>query len=206
MLRSIEMSEGLKETAADAVMSCGRQKKVKYHLPEETIDEMLREAEDDDRLRRIGFIKNLYQGDIVSEAADRAGRSPPTGGRWVEAWNDGGFAEKGQPRSSRITIPITRLIARERSSRTGTVPIPQGYSSIKIINFMPMTGLTLRMSQRIMLNAIGSDNKINVDGKEQRACANLDDKDGAVAIPDTADMDEQAAIAAAIRTYLERAT
>ena len=54
---------------------------------------MLREAEDDDRLRRIGFVKNLYQEDTVPEAADRAGRSPAIGGRWVEDWNEGGFAE-----------------------------------------------------------------------------------------------------------------
>ena len=74
-------------------MSGGRQKEIEYHLPEEKIDEMLREAEDDDRLRRIGFVKNLYQGDTVSEAADREGRSPATGGRWVEDWNDDGFAE-----------------------------------------------------------------------------------------------------------------
>ncbi len=74
-------------------MSRGREKTIKYHLPEETIDKMLREAEDDDRLRRIGFVKNLYQGDTVSEAADREGRSPSTGNRWVEAWNEGGFAE-----------------------------------------------------------------------------------------------------------------
>ncbi len=64
-------------------MGGDRRKEIEYHLPEERIDEMLREAEDDDRLRRIGFVKNLYQGDTVSEAADRAGRSPATGGRWV---------------------------------------------------------------------------------------------------------------------------
>ena len=33
-----------------------RRKKIEHHLPAEEIDEMLREAEDDDRLRRIGFV------------------------------------------------------------------------------------------------------------------------------------------------------
>ena len=74
-------------------MGGDRRKEIEHHLPEERIDEMLREAEDDDRLRRISFVKNLYQGDTVPEAADRAGRSPATGGRWVEDWNEGGFAE-----------------------------------------------------------------------------------------------------------------
>ena len=87
------MREFLKMAADDRVMGGSRRKEIEHHLPEEKIDEMLREAEDDDRLRRIGFVKNLYQGDTVAEAADRAGRSPATGGRWVEDWNEGGFAQ-----------------------------------------------------------------------------------------------------------------
>ena len=74
-------------------MGRGQRKKIEHHLPEEKIDEMLREAEDDDRLRHIGFVKNLYQGDTIPEAADRHGRSPATGNRWAEDWNEGGFAE-----------------------------------------------------------------------------------------------------------------
>jgi transposase len=68
-----------------------RRTEVKRHLSEEEIDEMLREAKNDHHLRRIGFVKNLYQGDTVPEAADREGRSPATGNRWVEDWNEGGF-------------------------------------------------------------------------------------------------------------------
>jgi len=75
------------------VMRNSRRTEIKRHLPEGEIDELLREAEDDHRLRRIGFVKNLYQGDTIPEAADREGRSPATGGRWAEAWNEGGFDE-----------------------------------------------------------------------------------------------------------------
>ena len=75
------------------VMGNSRRTEIKRHLPEGEIDELLREAEDDHRLRRIGFVKNLYQGDTIPEAADREGRSPATGGRWAEAWNEGGFDE-----------------------------------------------------------------------------------------------------------------
>lgn len=79
-------------------MGRSRRKDIKYHLSEWKIDEMLREAEDDARLRRIGFVKNLYKGDTVPEAADREGRSPATGDRWADAWNEGGFDEL-MPRS-----------------------------------------------------------------------------------------------------------
>jgi transposase len=75
------------------VMGRSRRKEIKHHLPEEEIDKMFREAEDDARLRRIGFVKNLYQGDTVPEAAEREGRSPATGNRWADAWNEGGFEE-----------------------------------------------------------------------------------------------------------------
>jgi len=39
----------------------------------------------------LGFLKNLYYGDSIVEAADREGRSAATGGRWAEAWNKGGL-------------------------------------------------------------------------------------------------------------------
>ena len=70
-----------------------RRTEIKRHLPENEIDEMLREAEDDHHLRRIGFVKNLDQGDTIPEAADREGRSAATGTRWAADWNEGGFEE-----------------------------------------------------------------------------------------------------------------
>ena len=70
-----------------------RRTEIKRHLPEDEIDEMLREAEDDHHLRRIGFVKNLYQGDTIPEAADREGRSAATGTRWAADWNEGGFKQ-----------------------------------------------------------------------------------------------------------------
>mgnify|MGYP000739383016 CR=1 FL=1 len=74
-------------------MGRDRRKKIKHHLTESEIDELLKEAEGEHELRRIGFIKNLYQGDTVPEAADREGRSASTGDRWATAWNEGGIAE-----------------------------------------------------------------------------------------------------------------
>ena len=74
-------------------MERSRRKEIKHHLSEEEIDELLREAEADHRLRRLGFVKNLYRGDSIPEAADREGRSAATGDRWAEAWNEGGLEE-----------------------------------------------------------------------------------------------------------------
>lgn len=74
-------------------MGNDRRKEIKNHLTEEEIDELLKDADDEHELRRIGFIKNLYQGDKIPEAADREGRSASTGDRWADAWNEGGIAE-----------------------------------------------------------------------------------------------------------------
>ncbi|WP_313690516.1 IS630 family transposase [Halobellus marinus] len=74
-------------------MERSRRKEITHHLSEEEIDELLRDAKDEHRLRRLGFVKNLYQGDSIPEAADREGRSAATGDRWAEAWNEGGLEE-----------------------------------------------------------------------------------------------------------------
>ena len=72
-------------------MERSRRKEIEHHLTEEEIDELLCEAEDDHHVRRLGFLKNLYQGDSIPEAADREGRSAATGGRWADAWNEDGL-------------------------------------------------------------------------------------------------------------------
>ena len=60
-------------------MERSRRKEVKHHRTEDEIDELLREAEDKHRRRRLGFLKNLYRGDSIPEAADREGVSATTG-------------------------------------------------------------------------------------------------------------------------------
>lgn len=73
------------------VMGGNRRKGTKYHLPEEEIDELLCETEDNRRKERLGFLKNLYYGDSIAEAADCEGKSAAAGGHWAEAWNKGGL-------------------------------------------------------------------------------------------------------------------
>lgn len=60
-------------------------------VPETELDQQLQTTESVERVRRLGFIKNLYQGDSIPEAAAREGRSKSTGYRWVHQWNDGGL-------------------------------------------------------------------------------------------------------------------
>jgi transposase len=72
-------------------MANGRRKEIIRHLTEEELTEELREADDPKIVRRLSFVKNLYRGDTLEEAADRVGKSQPTGVRWAERWNEGGL-------------------------------------------------------------------------------------------------------------------
>lgn len=58
---------------------------------ESTLDAQMDAAEDPEFLRRLGFIKNLYQGDSVTEAIRREGKSSSTGYRWKKRWANGGI-------------------------------------------------------------------------------------------------------------------
>ena len=62
-----------------------RRKEIKRHISEEKLDERLRDAEDKHRIRRLRFVKNLYQGDTIAEVADWEARSAATGRRWADA-------------------------------------------------------------------------------------------------------------------------
>jgi transposase len=74
-------------------MGTGRRKEIERHLSEDDLDARRRDADDPEMVRRLGFIKNLYQGDTLGEAAGREGKSQPTGARWAAQWNDGGVDE-----------------------------------------------------------------------------------------------------------------
>jgi putative transposase len=64
---------------------------VDRRVPEETLGEWMDEADDVEFLRRLGFLKNLCQGDTVAEAIRREGKSTSTGYRWKDRWEDGGL-------------------------------------------------------------------------------------------------------------------
>ena len=72
-------------------MSGDRRKEIVRHLSEEDLDRLLSEADDPKVVRRLTFVKNLYKGDSLEEAADRVGKSESTGSRWARRWNEGGL-------------------------------------------------------------------------------------------------------------------
>jgi putative transposase len=74
-------------------MKTGRQSEIVRHLSETELDTAIDDAQkaDETRLvRRLCFIKNVYLGDTNEMAARRVGVSHPTGGRWLQAWNQDG--------------------------------------------------------------------------------------------------------------------
>jgi len=88
----------------------GPSKEVERHLDETELAEAIDDAQKAGQphlVRRLCFIRNLYEGDSVTEAADRVGVAQPTGSRWVEAWNadgvDGLEPEWGGGRPPRLS-------------------------------------------------------------------------------------------------------
>ena len=63
------------------------------HLSETELDQAIDEAQkaDETRLvRRLCFVKNLYEGKTQQQAGAAVGVSQPTSSRWARAWNQGG--------------------------------------------------------------------------------------------------------------------
>jgi putative transposase len=63
------------------------------HLSPTELDRAINEAQkaDETRLvRRLCFVKNLYNGQTQQQAGDAVGVSQPTSSRWARAWNDAG--------------------------------------------------------------------------------------------------------------------
>lgn len=74
-------------------MKNSRRGQLVRHLSGAELDQAIEDAQkaDETRLvRRLCFVKNLYQGDTRTEAGERVGISRSTTRRWARAWNDGG--------------------------------------------------------------------------------------------------------------------
>ena len=74
-------------------MSGTRRFDLREHLSEADLNTAINEAQkaDEARLvRRLCFVKNLYAGDVLEEAARRVGVSQANSSRWAHAWNNAG--------------------------------------------------------------------------------------------------------------------
>ena len=72
-------------------MSGDRRKEIVRHLSEDDLNRLLAETHDEKISKRLIFVKNLYRGDSLEEAANRVGKSESTGSRWARRWNEGGL-------------------------------------------------------------------------------------------------------------------
>ncbi len=71
----------------------GQEKEILRHLSEEDLDRLLNEVDDVKVYKRLVFIKRLYKGATLIEAADDVGKSEGTASNWVERWNEGGLGK-----------------------------------------------------------------------------------------------------------------
>ncbi len=72
-------------------MSGDRRKEIVRHLSEDDLDRLLAESTDEKLTERLIFIKRIYKGATLEDAADDVGRSSATGTRWARRWNKGGL-------------------------------------------------------------------------------------------------------------------
>ena len=74
-------------------MKTTRRGELVRHLTESELEQAIQKAQkaDETRLvRRLCYVKNLYQGDTRAQAGGRVETSRSTTRRWARAWNDGG--------------------------------------------------------------------------------------------------------------------
>ncbi|MEG3224753.1 MAG: IS630 family transposase [Methanobacteriales archaeon Met13] len=65
---------------------------VKKHLSVEELDQKIRGLKQDVRvLKKLLFIKNLYQDESVEKSANLVGATKATGYNWLRAWNKDGY-------------------------------------------------------------------------------------------------------------------
>lgn len=73
----------MKEKLVGEVMT-GREKEIIRHLSEDDLDRLLAETDDEKVSKRLTFVKRLYKGATLAEAADDVGKSDTTGTRWAK--------------------------------------------------------------------------------------------------------------------------
>ena len=69
----------------------GREKEIVRHLSEDDLDRLLTQTDNEKVSKRLTFIKRLYKGATLEDAADDVGMSQSTGSRWARLWNKGGL-------------------------------------------------------------------------------------------------------------------
>lgn len=69
------------------------QKKVVKHLKHSVLNKYIKKKEKDaDVLRKLYFIKKLYEGEKIADACKLMDISLPTGHSWLDRWNEEGYS------------------------------------------------------------------------------------------------------------------
>jgi transposase len=71
----------------------GQEKEIVRHLSEDDLDRLLTQTDDEKVSKRLIFIKRLYKGATLEDAADDVGMSQSTGSLWANRWNEGGLGK-----------------------------------------------------------------------------------------------------------------
>jgi Transposase and inactivated derivatives len=109
----------------------GREKEIVRHLSEDDLNRLLTETDDEKVSKRLIFVKRLYKGATLEDAADDVGMSQSTGSRWAKLWNKGGLGllapsfGGGRPRSSpssneSVCLTCSKTVSLGRSRRFST--------------------------------------------------------------------------------------
>lgn len=69
----------------------GRETEIVRHLSEDDLNRLLTTTDDEKVSKQLIFIKRLYKGATLEDAADDVGISQSTGSRWAKIWNKGGL-------------------------------------------------------------------------------------------------------------------
>lgn len=158
---------------------------VTRRLSEEELDHRLKTADSEAIVRRLGFIKNMYQGDTVQEAIAREGRSKSTGYRWLQDWNEDGlealFPDQGGGRPPKLTAAkedeFLEQIEQRQPVSTAAVKsilhtefeveyaaLPQKLEAMGLVYEPPARE---RVDRQAVVGAIEWDDKEPVDGTER---------------------------------------
>jgi len=71
----------------------GQEKEIVRHLSEDDLDRLLTQTDNEKMSKRLTYIKRLYKGATLEDAADDVGMSQSTGSRWADLWNEGGLGQ-----------------------------------------------------------------------------------------------------------------
>ena len=72
-------------------MNGDRRKEIVRHLSADDLDRLLAETDDEKMSKRLTFVKRLYKGATLKDAADDVGKSASTASRWARRWDEGGL-------------------------------------------------------------------------------------------------------------------